>query len=69
MTTAVLTHSPARTDHRARWSVAAGQIFRRWSVNTVREAWGVGVEQPQQQSGRQSEPTQHAIPTHPTRTL
>ncbi|MET4609366.1 ABC-2 type transport system permease protein [Rhodococcus sp. PvR044] len=43
MTTAVLTHSPARTDHRARWSVAAGQIFRRWSVNTMREAWGVGV--------------------------
>ena len=27
----------------AGWSVAAGQVFKRWSMNTLRESWGVGV--------------------------
>ncbi|MEV6102802.1 ABC transporter permease [Nocardia sp. NPDC051981] len=30
-----------RENPTATWPVAAGQIFRRWMVNTLRESWGV----------------------------
>ncbi|KAA0021498.1 ABC transporter permease [Antrihabitans cavernicola] len=31
------------TLHQAGWFTAAGQVFHRWGLNTLRESWGVGI--------------------------
>ncbi|MEC3954308.1 ABC transporter permease [Nocardia sp. CDC153] len=41
--TAITTYDLPRETPSAGWLVAAGQIYRRWAVNNVREAWGIGV--------------------------